>query len=244
MTDHPVIIVFVFGLVTALATGLGALPFAFTRTVSPRVVAWSSALAAGLMLGASFGLLEEGVRHGAWQTIVGANLGVAFILATRHVLGDHEVAFGGQTGETARQMLLIVVVMTVHSFAEGVAIGASFGGGTELALVITAAIAVHNIPEGIAISAVLRPRGTSVLGCAGWSVFSSLPQPLMAVPAYLFVETVKPGLPYGIGFAAGAMVFMVLLELLPDAYEEAPGPATGVITALALIAMVLFQQYL
>ena len=69
-------------------------------------------------------------------------------------------------------------------------------------------------------------------------------KPLMAVPAYLFVETVKPALPYGIGFAAGAMVFMVLLELLPEAYEEAPGPATGAITALALIAMVLFQQYL
>jgi zinc transporter ZupT len=244
MTYQPALIVFVLGLATALATGLGALPFAFTRSVSPRIVAWSGALAAGLMLGASFGLLQQGVHHGAWQTIVGANLGVAFILATRYVLGDHEVTFGRQTGETAKQMMLIVVVMTVHSFAEGVAIGASFGGGRELALVITAAIAVHNIPEGIAISAVLRPRGTSVLGCAGWSVFSSLPQPLMAVPAYLFVETVKPALPYGIGFAAGAMVFMVLLELLPEAYEEAPGPATGAITALALIAMVLFQQYL
>ena len=94
MTYQPALIVFVLGLATALATGLGALPFAFTRSVSPRIVAWSGALAAGLMLGASFGLLQQGIHHGAWQTIVGANLGVAFILATRYVLGDHEVTFG------------------------------------------------------------------------------------------------------------------------------------------------------
>jgi len=109
---------------------------------------------------------------------------------------------------------------------------------------ITAAIAVHNIPEGLAISAVLRPRGTSVLGCAGWSIFSSLPQPLMAVPAFLFVEAFRPALPYGIGFAAGAMVYMVLQELLPDAYEHGPRPATALIVSTTVVGMVLFQQYL
>ena len=85
MTDplaglHPVLVVFLYGLVTALATGLGALPFAFVRRVSPRAVALANAIAAGLMLGACFGLAAEGTRYGAWQTIAGANLGVLFIL--------------------------------------------------------------------------------------------------------------------------------------------------------------------
>lgn len=241
---HPALVVFIYGTITALATGLGAIPFAFVRRLSSGVVAVANALAAGLMLGASFGLVAEGTRYGSWQTIAGATLGVAFILTTQHVLDRYEIQFGRARGADARQMLLMVIVMTVHSFSEGVAVGVSFGGGPTLAAVITIAIAVHNIPEGLAISAVLRPRGISVLRCAGWSVFSSVPQPLMAVPAFLFVEAFRPALPYGIGFAAGAMVFMVLVELLPEAYEEARKPAVALLVSFTLIGMVLFQQYL
>jgi zinc transporter ZupT len=141
-------------------------------------------------------------------------------------------------------MVLIVVVMTVHSAAEGIAVGSAFAGGMELATLITVAIAVHNIPEGLAISAVLRPRGASVAACAWWSFFSSIPQPLTAVPAFLFVEALRPALPYGIGFAAGAMVFMVLVELLPGAYEEARRPAVALLVSFTLVGMILFQQYL
>ena len=118
---------------------------------------------------------------------------------------------------------MIVGVMTVHSFTEGIGVGVSFGGGEALGLFIAAAIAVHNIPEGLAISLVLIPRGVSVGRAAAWSVFSSLPQPLMALPAFLFVETFSaPLLPLGLRPAAGAMVWMVSAELIPEAVREAP----------------------
>jgi zinc transporter ZupT len=236
--------VLVYGLITALATGLGALPFLFLRSVSTRAVASANAVAGGLMLGASFGLVAEGTGYGAWQTLVGALLGVLFIIGTQRLLGDRDIEIGQVRGADARRMVLIVAVMTIHSFAEGVAVGVSFGGGPTLAFVITLAIAVHNVPEGLAISAVLRPRGVSVAQCAGWSVFSSLPQPLMAVPAFIFVEAVRPALPYGLGFAAGAMVFMVLEELLPEAYDRARRPVVALQVSVTLVAMVLFQQYL
>ncbi len=241
---HPVLVVAILGLVTALATGLGALPFVFMRSMSPNVVAIANALAAGLMLGASFGLLAEGTEFGAAQTLVGGLAGVAFILVTQWALRDRDVRFGDMRGADARRMMLIILVMTAHSFAEGVAVGVSFGGGASLAALITIAIAVHNIPEGLAISAVLRPRGKSVAACAGWSIFSSLPQPLMAVPAFIFVESFRSALPYGIGFAAGAMVFMVLVELLPEAYEDARRPSVALLVSGTLIGMVLFQQFL
>jgi ZIP family zinc transporter len=241
---HPALLVFIYGSITALATGLGALPFAFVQTVSTRTAAYANAIAAGLMLGASFGLVAEGTQHGVWQTIVGANAGVAFILITQRFLARYDVQFGSLRGTGAQRMVLIIIVMTVHSFAEGIAVGSSFAGGIRLATFITVAIAVHNIPEGIAISAVLRPRGASVVACAGWSIFSSLPQPLMAVPAYLFVDAFEPALPYGIGFAAGAMVFMVMVELLPEAYDQAPRPAIGLLVTFTLVAMLLFQRYL
>lgn len=236
--------VFLYALGTAVATGLGAIPFAFTGDVSDRTVARANALAAGLMLGASFGLIVEGSHRDGMATFIGVNLGVLFILITERILSGHEdLEFAGVSGVGARRMLLIVIVMTVHSFAEGVAVGVSFGGGAALATAITVAIAVHNIPEGLAISAVMRPRGATVLKCAAWSVFSSLPQPLMAVPAFLFVERVRPALPYGLGFAAGAMVFMVLVELLPDAYEQARGGTVALLASLTLVGMLLFQQY-
>jgi ZIP family zinc transporter len=242
-----VTLVFLYALATALATGLGALPFAFVRTVSGAGVAYSNAIAAGLMLGASFGLVAEGTEYGRVETVLGALLGVLFILGTQRLLGDRDeddLVFEAATGDGARRMMLMMIVMTVHSFSEGVAVGVSFGGGLTLAAVITIAIAVHNIPEGLAITAVLRPQGVGIGRCAGWSVLSSLPQPLMAVPAFLFVETFVTALPYGLGFAAGAMVFMVLVELLPAAFDQGLRPHVATLAALAAIGMVLFQHAL
>jgi zinc transporter ZupT len=240
----PVLLVFLYGLITALATGLGALPFAFVRSVSPRMTAYSNAVASGLMLGASFGLVAEGTRFGPWQTIIGAVVGVLFVLLVQMFLRERKLEFGVVHGAGARRMILVLVVMTVHSFAEGVAVGVAFGGGMTLAVAIVVAIAVHNIPEGLAISAVLRPRGTSVAACAGWSIVSSLPQPLMAVPAFLLVGAFAGVLPYGIGFAAGAMVFMVFVELLPEAFEDGRRPRVALLVSATLMGMVLFQQYL
>jgi ZIP family zinc transporter len=239
-----VVTVFLYGLITAATTALGALPFAFVRRVSERTVAYANAIAAGLMLGACFQLVVEGSGYGELQTGVGALVGVAFIVATGRLLSRYEVEIDEARGAGARKMVLIVVVMTVHSMAEGIAVGAGFGGGEELAILITAAIAVHNIPEGLAISAVLRPQGVSLARCAGWSFFSSLPQPLLAVPAFLFVDAVRPALPYGLGFAAGAMIYMVLVELLPEAYEDARRPAVGLLVSSTLVGMIVLQQYL
>jgi zinc transporter ZupT len=240
----PVLAVFLYALGTAVATGLGALPFAATRKVSPGLVATANAIAAGLMLGASFGIVAEGTHYGMWQTLGGALLGVGFILGAETLLGPHDLGFGRARGVEARRMLLMLIVMTVHSFAEGVAVGVSFGGGMAFAFVIVLAIAVHNVPEGLAITAVLRPQGVSLAACAGWSVVSSLPQPLMAVPAFLLVEQFRAVLPYGIGFAAGAMVFMVFEELLPDAYDAVRRPRVAFLVCGTLIAMMVFQEYL
>jgi zinc transporter ZupT len=241
---NPTVAVFVYGLATALATGLGAIPFLWARSASPMAVAYANAVASGLMLGASFELVAEGTRRGSGATVAGAALGVVFILGAERLLARHPVEFGALVGERSRRALLVLLVMTVHSFAEGVAVGVAFGGGEVLATQITLAIAVHNVPEGLAISAALRSRGAPVLACAGWSVFSSLPQPLMAVPAFAFVDAFESVLPYGLGFAAGAMVFMVLDELLPEAYVDARRDVIGLLVTLSMIAMILTQKFL
>jgi zinc transporter ZupT len=158
--------------------------------------------------------------------------------------GREDLHIGNITGADARKAFLIVGVMTLHSFSEGVGVGVSFGGGQALGELITAAIAIHNIPEGLAISLVLIPRGTSVIRAAWWSIFSSLPQPLMAVPAYLFVSAFQPILPIGLGFAAGAMLWMVFSELIPDALKDASHNAVAIATTLSITAMLVFQKLL
>ena len=243
MEPAGVVLVFLLALLTAVATWLGALPFAFAKHPTRRWLGASNAVAAGLMLAASFGLLYEGVNYGLFRTLAGALLGLGFIVAARRLLrqDEHPAVFAGMGGLDARKGLLIVGVMTVHSFTEGISIGVSFGGGQALGLFISVALAVHNIPEGLAISLVLVPRGVSVARAAWWSVFSSLPQPLMAVPAFLFVELFRPLLPYGLGFAAGAMIWMVFSELVPDALEEASSDLVAVVLTVSVVAMVAFQ---
>jgi zinc transporter ZupT len=233
--------------VTAVATGVGALPFFFVKNISRRNLGLANGLAAGLMLAASFMLLYEGAMRSFPRVALGALIGGVSIVASRYVLngnGDEELHVGRLHGADALQALMIVGVMTAHSFSEGVGVGVSYGEGNTLGVFITAAIAVHNIPEGLAISLVLIPRGVSVWKAAGWSVFSSLPQPLMALPAFLFVQAFQPFLPVGLGFAAGAMLWMVGRELIPEALEDARPGSVAVMVVLATAAMMAFQYFL
>lgn len=135
---------------------------------------------------------------------------------------------------------LVVGVMTIHSMAEGVGVGVSFGTGTTFGLLVALAIAVHNIPEGLAISLTLVPRGSSVSRAAALSIFSSLPQPLLAAPSFLFVSAFHSVLPAGLGFAAGAMGWLALTKLAP---ASRPLYLAGV-AAPAAALMLAFQLLL
>jgi zinc transporter ZupT len=242
LLEVSLLTVFLAALITALATGLGAIPLAFARRVSDRWLAVGSALAAGLMLAASHGLVAEGSAIGSWRVLLGMVTGLVLVVLADRWLDRHETPGVSELqGADAKKALMIVGVMTIHSFAEGVGVGVSYGGGEDLGVFITAAIAVHNIPEGLAIALVLVPRGVPVWQAAGWAVFSSLPQPLMAIPAYLFVTAFEPFLPIGLGLAAGAMIWMVFAEMLPDALGRLSGRAVGATVVLAFMTMFAFQ---
>lgn len=226
--------VFLAGLVTAIATGLGAIPFFFVSDVSDR---WNVALwgiASGIMVSASlFGLVFEGLANGTpLQLGIGMLAGVALVLVAHHVIEGAEVNPKQYEEADFRKLLLILGILTVHSFPEGVAVGVSFAdlgldGGFQLfgfvvpllAVFMTIAISIHNVPEGLAISIPLRSMNVSNWKLVWWAIFSSLPQPIGAVIAFYFVRIAREFLPFGFGFAAGAMVFLVLTEFIPEALE-------------------------
>lgn len=242
MENVTVWTVFIAASITAIATGFGALPFLFVKNIDKRWLGYGNALAAGLMLGASIGLIWEG-RTEPMRLIIGMALGLILVVLAHKLLENQDGDFqiGNVQGADAISMLLIVGVMTVHSFAEGIGVGVSWGDGDAFGTLISAAIAVHNIPEGLAISLVLIPKGTSVWKAAGWSVFSSIPQPIMAVPAFLFVLAFRPFLVVGLGLAAGAMIWMVFDEMLPEALDELPQRVVYPTVAIAIIGMLAFQ---
>ncbi|WP_256297100.1 ZIP family metal transporter [Haloarchaeobius salinus] len=284
------VVVFLAGLATALATGLGALPFFLVDDVSDR---WNVALwgvASGIMVSASlFGLMNEGLAASdGFPTILlaGVVVGVLLVIVADDVLDrvdvgkyadddperatdggavdgiheheeghhdhaddEHDHDGGGHDHGHAelvhpdivaegdlKKLVLVLGVLTVHSFPEGVAVGVSFAdmglaGGIGmlgltvpvLAIMMTVAISIHNIPEGLAISIPLRAMGVGRWRMVGAAVFSSLPQPIGAVIAFAFVRSAREFLPFGFGFAAGAMVFLVLTEFIPEALEAGEG---------------------
>ena len=240
--DLPITKVFLYALLTALATGLGALPFFFIKKVSDSFLGQSNAIAAGLMLSASYNLIFEGYKENEWMTLFGMLSGVLLvILADNWMEKSFDLEIKDLVGAGSKKMLLFLGIMTIHSFAEGVSVGVSFANTMEFGVFIAIAIAVHNIPEGLAISLVMIPKGTTPIKAVGWSIFSSLPQPLMAVPAFLFVETFREYLPFGLGLAAGAMIWMVFAELLPEALQKSPAHRVGLWVTIAIMGMAAFQ---
>lgn len=215
--------VFWVALATDLATGLGAVPFAFVRRPSDTWQGMMTAAAAGMMLSASvFTLTGEGLQAGSlWQVLLGLLAGSAFFSWTARLVAGNEWRIGSLTAAESRQGILILVAMFIHSIPEGIAIGVGYATGElDFGFLLATAIAVHNVPEGVAVSMPLRARGLSVPACAGYAILTSVPQPIAAVPAFLLVSVFKPLLPLGLGFAGGAMIFLVARELLPESLER------------------------
>jgi ZIP family zinc transporter len=210
---------------TAVATGLGAIPvFALgaRRALALRPALWG--LAAGLMGVASVaGLLLPAIDEGSGPAVVvGLVLGVAFLAVTRAVVDRRDVHVGALRGAGVRRSAVVFMVLLVHSLPEGLAIGTAFASERDgLGLFVILAIGLQNIPEGTASAIPMHDAGFSKRQQFWAAVATSLPQPVGAVVAYALVEEVSGLLPVSFAFAAGAMLALVVVELIPPAFTAA-----------------------
>lgn len=243
---QPVLVqAFLAAVLAMLATGLGALPVLFTRRLPPILLGAGYALAGGMMLSVSyFDLVLPGLEaRQPWQLAVGLVAGALFFWLGDVYLEGKDWTVAGLHGAGGRRALLILGTMFVHSFPEGVAIGVGYASGkVGLGIFIALAIGIHNIPEGLAISLPLATQGVGFWRCLYYSVLSSLPQPIAVVPSILLLWISRALLPYGLGFAAGAMGYLVMAELLPESFAAAGkhGTAWGFVGGFVLI---LLAQY-
>jgi zinc transporter ZupT len=229
--------VFLVANLTALATGVGVAPLIFIRGTDDRWRGIAAATAGGMMLSASvFALADKALRRGDALDVIGGMLaGAAFFAWTARLV----------TRAESRQAILLVLTLFVHSIPEGAAIGVGYATGeVKFGWLLALAIAVHNIPEGTAVALPLRASGASLTRCVFYALLTSVPQPLVAVPAFLLVSIFQPLLAASLGFAGGAMIFLVVAELLPSslavctATEAAWGVTIGLVAMLGFIAAI------
>jgi ZIP family zinc transporter len=209
------------GSATAVATGLGAVPVFLLgkRADRLRPLLWGTTV--GLMTVASVaGLLAPALDEGNPGTVAaGLVVGVLFLLGSGRLLSHRDVHVGELRGAGVHRSLLVFGVLLVHSLPEGFAIGTAFASETEgLALFVILAIALQNVPEGTSVAIPMDSAGFDRSQQFWAAVLTSVPQPLGAVLAFLAVEQIAGLLPFSFAFAAGAMLALVAVELVPQAF--------------------------
>jgi ZIP family zinc transporter len=208
-----------------LATGVGGLAVLLLRRPAQRTLDALLGFTGGVMLAATaFSLLVPALDSGGvGRVLVGFAVGGAVIVAldrwvphlhARRREGRREPMVESAQVHRAR---LLVIAMTIHNFPEGAAVGTAFAaGGTDLGLPIAVAIAIQNLPEGFAVAAPLVATGASRSTAVLLAFASGAVEPLAAFGAYGAFELFSSLLPYGLAFAAAAMLYVVVDEIVPE----------------------------
>ena len=209
---------------TYLLTALGTLPVLFFRSAPRALMDSMMGFAAGVMVAAScWSLLVPAIQNGGvGVATVGLLVGAAFLYAADQLLPhlhgefpDEAVAEGPHVAW--QRSVLLMLAMTLHNFPEGMAVGVSFGGGDMGAAVALAiGIGLQNVPEGLAIALPLRYGGMSRGRAFFWGQLSAAIEPVAGVHGAALVLTSAAFLPYGMAAAAGAMLYVVVEELIPE----------------------------
>ncbi|MFL5578754.1 MAG: ZIP family metal transporter [Gemmatimonadaceae bacterium] len=200
----------------ALAAGLGALVGA--RRPPLALLGWANAAASGLMLGVGYTVMEAGVRMAA----IGATLGAAAGVLLMHLVRVESTALRSEVAASA-----------MHSAAEGIAIGAAAAAATPLGLVLAGTLALHNVGEGAVLGAALAERGVRPNRAAGLATVARLGQPVLAAATFALLATASALLPWVLGAAFGALLYLVLAELLPASYGQVGRTSIALVVILA-----------
>lgn len=234
-----VIVLLLAASATALATGIGAIPVFLFGKRTERATPFLLGFAAGVMgVAAVAGLLIPASEEGSPAAVIaGLTVGVVFLaVVNRRFKPDH--GFMGRTGPGTRTSALVFLVLFVHSLPEGLAVGTAFASDRAgLSLFVILAIGIQNVPEGTSVAIPMQEAGFSRTRQFWAAVATSAPQPVGALIAFLAVEEVSGLLPFSFAFAAGAMLALIVVEMLPKAYAGARPlePSVGVISGAAVM---------
>lgn len=246
---------FLASLLAGLGSGVGALPILVVRQISSQVQNAMLGFAAGVMLAASFFSLilpglEAAVAQGASEIgaatliICGILLG-AVCIWLMHTYAPHEHFIAGREGPYTEKLLriwLFIIAITLHNFPEGLAVGVGFGGGdTGNAVALAIGIGLQNMPEGLAVAIALLTLRYSKARALLVAMLTGLVEPVGALLGVSAVTLAEFLLPWGLAFAAGAMIFVISDEIIPETHRKGMERHGTVGLMIGLVVMIFLD---
>ncbi|MEL0438031.1 ZIP family metal transporter [Phycobacter sp. K97] len=238
-----------------MMTAVGAIPVLFGRTISRSFRDMSLGFAAGVMLSASFFSLiipaieDAGLRYGpgaipAAIAVIGILAGMAAIAWLNETLPHEHFTSGREGPDSAslRQIWLFIIAITIHNFPEGLAVGVGFGahglsGGMPLAI----GIGLQNLPEGLAVAVALLGEGYDRRRAWGIAALTGLAEPLGGTIGAAMIAVSEPFLPWGLAFAAGAMLYVISHEIIPETHRSGHQKQATLGLAIGLVVMLFLD---
>lgn len=252
---NALVLGFVASLLAGLGTMVGALPVLFAVNLTKRFQAILLGLGGGIMLAAtSFSLIVPGTEAAIAQ---GASSGqAAMVVAMGVLLGGgflwfahnhfpHEHFFKGKEGplrQNFKQIWLFVIAIALHNFPEGLAVGVGFGASdTASATALATGIGLQNVPEGLVVALALRELNYSAAYAIWISTLTGLLEPLGGLVGAGVVSIAQPILPWGMAFAAGAMLFVIIDEIIPEVSQKGWGQEGTIGAMLGFVVMMVLD---
>jgi zinc transporter, ZIP family len=254
----PILLALCATLFTWFVTAMGSSMVFFFKNLDKRILNAMLGFAAGVMVAASFwSLLKPSIEMAEasgvtpWMpAVIGFLLGGAFLYAVDKILPHLHLGLSIDKAEGIKtpwqRSILLVLAITLHNIPEGLAVGVAFGalannpdaGMLAGAVALALGIGLQNFPEGAAVSIPLRREGLSRLKAFNYGQLSGMVEPVAGVLGAYLVVTITPLLPYALAFAAGAMIFVVVEELIP---ESQTGHETDLSTIGAMLGFAVMM---
>jgi ZIP family zinc transporter len=258
---NPVVLALIATLFTWFLTALGASMVYFFKTINRKVLNSMLGFAAGVMIAASFWSLlkpsiEMAEKNGSipWvPALIGFLAGGAFLLLIDKILPHLHLGLSRDKAEGIKtnwqRSILLVLAITLHNIPEGLAVGVAFGalannpdaGLLAGAVALAIGIGLQNFPEGAAVSIPLRREGFSRSKAFNYGQLSGMVEPIAGVLGAYLVLTIEPLLPYALSFAAGAMIFVVVEELIPESQADNKSDLSTIGAMLGFATMMLLD---
>ncbi len=254
----PIMLGFLGSLAAGSLTAIGALPVLFGRLPSRATRDLSLGFAAGVMLAASFFSLiipaldaadvrfENGAAPAA-IVCVAILLGMAAIALMNEKLPHEHFSTGreGPEGASLRRVWLFIIAITIHNFPEGLAVGVGFGsGGMNGGLPLAIGIGLQNAPEGLAVAISLLGEGYSKRRAWGIAALTGMVEPIGGLIGAGIITIAEPLLPWGLAFAAGAMLYVISHEIIPETHRNGHQNRATLGLAVGLVLMLFLDVWL